>query len=199
MSKLTHRSIELALLALMLAACSGSPSKPTGETSRAGQPAADPAVVTAFQTSLEALQAGRYAEAESGFRKLTQQSPQHRGPWLDLAIALRRQDKIKEARELLVQVVKRYPDFAEARNELALLQRMDGHFTEARRSYEAAIANRPDFALAYRNLGLLCDLYLHDNSCALSNYQKYQQIKPGNDKEVEQWIADLQRRMKSKN
>ncbi len=198
MSKRMQRSIEIVLLALALAACSGAPPKPVAGTQGAAPSSADPAVVAAFQKALTALQAGRDTDAERGFRQLTQQHPEHRGPWLDLAITLRHQEKNEEAQKLLAQVVERFPDFAAAFNELAMLQRLDGRFVEARRSYESAIASRPDFALAYRNLGLLCDLYLHDNSCALSNYQKYQRLVSGEDDEVTQWIADLERRASTK-
>lgn len=194
-----RRWIELILLVVALAACSGAPPKPAGESPAEAQPAADPALLAAYRTALTDLQAERYPQAEQALRQLTQQHPRHRGPWLNLAIALGRQDKAEEAETLLKQTVGRFPDFAEAHHELAVLLRVAGRFAEARQSYDAAIAARPDFALAYRNLGLLCDLYLHDTSCALSNYQKFQQLTPANDEEVEQWIADLQRRVTAQN
>lgn len=195
MCKPTWRWIELVLLSLTLVACASAPPAGVDEPQSTVRPAAEPAVMMAHRLALSDLQAGRLAEAERGFLQLTQQHPLHRGPWLNLGIALTRLGKTEEAEHLFQQVVNRFPDFAEAHHELALLQRSSGRFAEARQSYAAAIAARPDFALAYRNLGLLCDLYLHDTSCALSNYQKFQQLILVNDKEVEQWIADLQRRV----
>jgi DNA-directed RNA polymerase subunit F len=43
----------------------------------------------------------------------------------------------------------------------------------------------------------LYDLYLGNLDKALAHYNRFQSLSPEKDKEVEKWIADLKRRIKS--
>ena len=80
-----------------------------------------------------------------------------------------------------------------AGNELALLYREAGRFAEARAVYEKTLAKHPHFAMAHKTLDVLCDLYLKDYASANDHYKSYASSAP-DDKRVEIWMADLQKR-----
>ena len=78
-----------------------------------------------------------------------------------------------------------------------LLEREFGEkFEEARDNYEKALKIDPNYAYAHLNYGILLDLYLGELDNALDHYQTYQKLAPEEDKEVEKWIVDLERRIK---
>ena len=57
-----------------------------------------------------------------------------------------------------------------------------------------AVTVSPDYALAHYNLGVLNELYLQRLEAALQHFETYQSLV-GEDKQVERWINDLQRRI----
>jgi tetratricopeptide (TPR) repeat protein len=75
----------------------------------------------------------------------------------------------------------------------ALPQRELGLFTAAEKSYKAAIACNSTDAKAHYNLGILFDLYRNDLVSALAEY-KQARVLMGDDKTLDVWIADLERR-----
>jgi hypothetical protein len=52
----------------------------------------------------------------------------------------------------------------------------------------------PAYAPAVLNLGILYDLYLWDGVRALELYDRYLQMTPGGDEQVQRWVRDLQNR-----
>ena len=61
-------------------------------------------------------------------------------------------------------------------------------------SYEAALAVYPGYHYARRNLAVLCDLYLADLECALSNYEAYMTTVHSDD-EAAMWMKDVRYRL----
>ena len=125
--------------------------------------------------------------------KVTQRVPTAAAPYIDLGIAFGRTGDLDKAEASFKRALEINPRHPIAYNELGMVYRRKGQFAAARASYEKAIALVPDFHFARLNLAILCDLYLADRTCALDNYQAYQQAMP-DDKQAAMWIADLRTR-----
>lgn len=87
------------------------------------------------------------------------------------------------------------PSDAVTRNNLALLLKQAHRFNEAAELLETGLESSPKVAELHYNLAVISELYLLDLSKALAHYQRYQSLSPSEDKKVEGWIADLQRRL----
>jgi tetratricopeptide (TPR) repeat protein len=121
------------------------------------------------------LNAGRYAELESGARILSGQYPNFGHLWKLLGLALRAQGK--EAVTALQNAVKLLPGDAEVNNTLGNAYKGLGRLDEAVASYRRTLEIKPDFAEAHCNLGAaLQDLGRLDD--AVASYERALQIKP---------------------
>ena len=79
---------------------------------------------------------------------------------------------------------------------LGVVQRRQGRFAEAEQSYRKALAADPGYADAAFNLGVLYELYLQRPELALAEYRHFRTLAADDTPAVEQWIGDLQRRVK---
>ena len=188
----------MALAALQ--ACMAPPLATQGDGGHArkavdstgAKPAASvpPQAQTELDAALTLVKAGQHEQAIEAFKKLATTVPDSAIPSINLHKKL---DKLDLAETHLKQALVIEPDNPVAGNELALLYRETGRFAEARAMYEKTLAKYPHFAMAQKNLGVLCDLYLKDYACAIDHYKTYASSAP-DDKRVEIWIADLQKR-----
>lgn len=96
----------------------------------------------------------------------------------------------------LLKVIELHPRQAEAYNQMGIFYRHVGRFDEARTLYEKALTIDPGHQSAQLNLGILYDLYLADIPMAMEGYRKYQSLISNEDKQVNIWIADLEKRHK---
>jgi tetratricopeptide (TPR) repeat protein len=177
------------------------PGKPTTDPKKAAAaPAAkseaviSPAAQRAFDSARQAMAAGRTAEAERGFVALTKSDPELAGPYANLGLIHRQAGRTADATAALEKAVRLSPDSAELHNQLGITYRMAGDFKKAKASYEQAIAQDPAYAPALLNLGILYDLYLWDGARALELYDRYLQLTPGGDPQVQRWVSDLRNR-----
>lgn len=146
-----------------------------------------------FGDAVKALDAHRYNQGISQLLKVTHKAPNLVAARVDLGIAYARVGKLGKAQTNLRRAVALDPRQVVAYNELGMVLRREGHFHQARASYEKALTIAPNFYYSRLNLAILCDLYLADSKCALSNYLAYQRLMPG-DKHVAGWIRELRSR-----
>ena len=150
-----------------------------------------------YDSAIAAMKSGNIAQAKNILSILTQKYPDLSGPHVNLGIIHFRADEIDKAEEAFQQALKINPDSAVSLNHLGIINRGKGKFKEAKSNYERALEISPNYAYAHLNYGILLDLYMGELNEALEHYQKFQELAPGQDKEVKNWIVDLERRIKS--
>lgn len=125
---------------------------------------------------------------------VVEEAPMVTAPRIDLGVAYHRSGNLEAAEENLLLALELNSAHPAALNELGIVYRKTGRFADARRQYEGAIAVYPGYHHARRNLAILCDIYLGDVDCALTQYEAYMATVPA-DTEAEMWITDLRNRM----
>ncbi len=153
-----------------------------------------PATQRAYDDALALMRAGHAADAERGFRALTQSDPELAGPHANLGLLARQGGRLPEAVKELEKATALAPGLAVAWNQLGLAYRQGGEFTKARDAYDHALAIDPNYAAAVLNLGVLDDLYLGDSARALELYTRYLALTPAGDPVVTKWVADVKNR-----
>jgi Flp pilus assembly protein TadD len=146
-----------------------------------------------YDNAVRQLEQQQYEQGIASLLKVTQSVPTATAPYIDLGIAYGRTGDLDKAEASFKRALELNPRHPIAYNELGLVYRKKGQFADARASYEKAIALVPDFHFARLNLAILCDLYLADTACALTNYEAYQRAMP-DDKQAAMWVADLRTR-----
>lgn len=146
-----------------------------------------------FKRAVVMMNEKDYDKAIEILEKVIERSPGVTAPYINIAMAYGQIDKLKQAEKHLKTALNLFPDHPAASNEYGLLLRKSGRFAEARKIYEKTLTSFPKYLPAHRNLGILCDLYLHDQACAIKQYEIYSKAMP-EDKQVKMWIADLQMR-----
>lgn len=173
----------------------------------AGPPTANPYLQTRgnlsaeveadFREAVVAMQQKQWPQAESQLHRLAATQPKLSGVQLNLGIVYRAMGDNKKAAEAFAQAIKVNPKNIDAYNQLAVLKRETGNFAEAEALYQQALGVWPFHAESHKNIAILYELYLGRPEGALPHYLAYQALLPAPDKQVDSWIADLQRRVAS--
>ena len=198
------QSIPLIVALTMLAACNTTPSKPTSASAQirveesVGFTLIEDARVAGdvrvdYDRALDLLARGDSAEGISLLETVAAATPDLSAPRISLAIAHHRLGDLDMAEQHLTQALSINPDHPIALNELGIVYRKTARFAKARQQYEAALAVYPGYHYARRNLAVLCDLYLDDLECALSNYEAYMATVRSDD-EAAMWLKDVRYR-----
>jgi tetratricopeptide (TPR) repeat protein len=93
------------------------------------------------------------------------------------------------------QAVTLNPEDAITVNNLALLLQEEKHFSEAADFLETGLQYSPNVPQLHYNLAIISELYLLDLERALAHYQAYKKLTGTEDKQVDGWISDLERRL----
>jgi len=192
LSDIRYRSIHLRLpmlgaLLLLLSACGTAPT-PSGT---AAVPVFDE---RAYAEALELMQRKDYDKAVTQLETVVRGDDRRAGPYINLGIAYRQLGKLDEAKQALRLASERESGSGVAFNELGIVYRKLGEFENAREAYRNSIRKQSRYGKAYLNLGILCDIYLEDLPCAITNYEKYLQISKDDSEKVSLWVADLKKR-----
>jgi len=147
-----------------------------------------------FDQAVILLNNFNFDQAIDLLEKVVESTPEISAPYINLAIAYRKVNKPELAEGHLKTALKLISGHPVASNEYGLLLRKAGRFDEARTVYEQALTRFPDYLPVRRNLGILCDLYLNDQECALTQYELYSEANP-EDKRAKLWVSELHLRI----
>lgn len=182
------------IMATFLYACGSQPVSQSGTDKPAVDLRVDSTVQEKFDSAIVALNTGDFDLAISLLNEVIAAEKRIAAPYVNLGMAYARKGNNKQAEEYLRKAVDLDSGNPVANNELGMLYRKMGQFDNARHAYEKALASHADYLPAIKNLGILCDIYLHDTSCALKQYEQYLEYVP-DDKTVSIWVADIKRRV----
>ncbi len=136
----------------------------------------------------------QYDQAEVLLKELTVEDKNLSGPWVLLGdIATEQNDYAKailnyqKALELNDKNINAYLRLAKA-------QRMKGEFLKAQNTYAKLLGLWRDCPEAHLNLAVLYDVFLNHPLRAQKHMEAYQYLTGGEDKNVAQWLVEIQQR-----
>lgn len=213
-------SLLLLLAALLLAACSSSPEKKSKaksgkETAIVAAPGVSilppgPALpnpylqsktnasrqaTQSFAEATRAMRNKQWTQAESLLQKIVTENNKLSGAYLNLGLVYRALNDDAKAEQAFNQAITANPNNLDAYNALAIFKREKGDFAAAQANYTKALSVWPWHPESHKNLAILYDLYMGKNQEALAHYEAYQQLVGESDKNINSWIADMQRRL----
>lgn len=152
-------------------------------------------VQVSFYDAVAAMQQKNWDHAEVTLKLLAEKNPKLSGVYLNLGIVYRNKGDNEKAASEFNRAITANAKNVDAYNQLAVLKREAGDFVAAESLYKKALAIWPFYPEGHKNIAILYDLYLSKPEQALPHYQAYQQLLAAPDKQVDSWIAELQRRL----
>lgn len=110
-------------------------------------------MTASLQRAMALHQAGQWAEAEAGYRRILAADPKQVSALHLLGVLTQQTGRAEEAVDHMTRALALQPDFAEAHGNLGIALFSLGQTAEAVECYRQALMLRPDFAEAYSNLG----------------------------------------------
>lgn len=200
----------LLLIAALVAGCGGAttpvrpradapppPAPITAATGGAAANTADPAAQADYDRALAAMQDQKFDDAEKIFFDLVNSHPDYAGPYANIGILLKRKGKRDDAEQAFKKALELNKENADVYNHLGVLYRDSGKFDLARQAYETGLQIAPAHLHLNLNLGILHDIYLNQPEKALEYFQAAQKLSP-NDKQIQTWLSDIQKRLTTK-
>ncbi len=197
--KFTTRLLVIILAGAAISACIPMPSFNAKQDKAAQDNKPKVFAPKGYNNAISAAKSGNYDEAIQLFTEITTTNPDFANAYTNLGLLHRHKANKDEARQAFNKAISLNPADAVSYNHLGVMLREEGKFSEAKDMYQSAIQHKSDYAPAVLNLGILYDLYLQDLPNALTQYNNYQKLTGGQDKEVEKWIIDLDKRIQTVN
>jgi len=203
MLKSLHKVIAIVFAVYWLAGCS-SVGDVTESSDTAEAQQATPVVkktnmtkpeMADFQRALWVVKSGDVVKGMAEFEALTKKYPGMAEAHLNLGILRLKSKDLNGAVAALLRSTQLNPNDAIAFNHLGVAYRYNGKFQESKNAYLSAIKLNNADSLAHLNLGILYDIYFQDLAAALNEYQQYKKLTNQEDKTVDNWIIDLERRV----
>lgn len=211
------KAVLLALIVVLLNACSGASIKPEQDQPVEVDPESSavaveqPFVAIAKPTSV-AVTVPQSARGEFALAKqllikkdwnaaisellvMTETYPELAGVYVNLGIAYTKVEKFEDAENAYRFAIEKNPLNFDAYTNLGVLLRSQGKFTEAESVYLDALKRWPHHQASLINLGVLYDMYMGKLPEALANYELAQKLNEEEDRKLKGWIIDLQRRI----
>jgi len=195
LSKLLARILALVIACAAISACIPMPSWNLKPEVAAKDDKPKIFAPNGYNTAINVAKAGNYDEAIRLFTEITTTNPDFSNAYTNLGLLHWQKANKKEAEQAFRKALSLNSKDAVSYNHLGIILRDQGKFSEAKDMYQNAIQYKPDYAIAWLNLGILYDLYLQDLPNALTQYNTYQTLTGNQDKAVEKWIVDLDKRI----
>lgn len=203
MLKVNLRLLILGLLAALMLACQTAPgpslqhvTKQQSSDAQTLIPEKDDAR-SLYQRAIEYARNEQVDSAIEQFQQLIAHYPAFDQAYTNLGLLWLQKKQLTQAKNAFESAIYRDKSDAIAYNHLAIIQREQGLFKQALVNYRKAIELKSEYANAYLNLGILLDIYIQDLPEALKQYRIYQKITDNKNNNVEKWVVDLERRLKS--
>ena len=180
----------LVLISLVLTACQTVPNDETVATEESE---------ALYLQANKSLTAGKTDMAIQQFEQVVKSNPSAKHAYTNLGLLYMAKHESKQAKQAFINAIEQDKNDAVAYNNLAVIQRQDGQFQKALLNYNSAIKLDKNYANAYLNLGILYDIYLQDLPKAVEQYEQYQRLTKGKNKDVDKWLVDTKRRIDTKN
>lgn len=195
------RFLCLCQLVLLLQGCFGSGASTSTPLIRKASSVpvnVSPEARADYQEALDAMKNGDTGKAKTLLQTLVKNYPDLSGPHTNLGLLYYREQKMDDAETAFLKAIEINPGSSVSYNHLGIINRGRGKFKEAEDFYLKALEADGEYALAHLNIGILYDLYLGRLKKAKNHYERFQELSKEQDKEVEKWLIDLDRRIKSR-
>jgi tetratricopeptide (TPR) repeat protein len=193
-----YRKFGLVLLLAVVSGCGSTGFMPgdshTVEATRSGE--VPGAALAEFERALQAAEQQQWQHALEMFGDLWLAYPALSGPALNAALVCRQQGDSEAAGQWFERALQSNPDNAVAHTEYAVQLRQEGEFERAQQHYLAALESDEHYARAHYNLAILYDLYMNNKADALRHFKRYQVLSGTENRQVNGWIADLERQQR---
>ena len=150
-----------------------------------------------FARAQAAMQSNNWELAEGILTLMIETFPKLSGPYVNLGLVHWHKQQFDEAERAFRFAIEINPTNMDAYSQLGVLLREQGKFAEAEKVYLQALEVWPHHLDSHKNIGVLYDLYMGRLPEALKHYKMAQRIAPGQDKKLEGWIVDLERRIEA--
>ncbi|MEO0442128.1 MAG: tetratricopeptide repeat protein [Pseudomonadota bacterium] len=190
----------LLTFAVLIAACSVSPSQNSEPALTAVNPKVRPptipqAAIDEYQTVLALIDAKEWQNAQTMLQQMQAAYPRLHSLKASLGwIYWQSGETEKAIQELQAAIDTEYLYKSDAYNYLAIIYREQGQFLRSEALYKEALGIWTGDKKLYQNLGILYELYMNRLADALAQYQQAQAID-SKDKQLNGWIKSLNRRV----